>query len=45
VAVGEHDLVAVVDASHRVRPGDVVDLFVPIDKIHLFGTEEGKALH
>ena len=44
VRVGEHDLVAIVDASHRVRPGDVLDLWVPLDKIHLFDTEEGKAL-
>ena len=45
VRVGGHDLVAVVDAEHRVRPGDVVELFVPIDKIKLFDTTEGKALH
>jgi multiple sugar transport system ATP-binding protein len=45
VRVGGHDLVAVVDAEYRVRPGDVVELFVPIDKIKLFDTAEGKALH
>ena len=45
VRVGEHDLVAVVDASHRVRPGDVIEFFVPIDKIHLFDIEDGQALH
>ncbi|MEP7157823.1 MAG: sn-glycerol-3-phosphate ABC transporter ATP-binding protein UgpC [Chloroflexota bacterium] len=45
VRVGEHDLVAIVDASHRVRPGDVVELFVPLDKIYLFDTAEGKALN
>jgi multiple sugar transport system ATP-binding protein len=44
VRVGEHDLVAVVDASHRIRPNDVIELFVPIDKIHLFA-EDGAALH
>ena len=42
--VGEHDLVAIVDASQRVKPGDVIDLFVPIEKIHLFDAEGGKAL-
>jgi multiple sugar transport system ATP-binding protein len=42
--VGEHDLVAIVDASHRVRPGDVVDMYVPVEKIHLFDQAEGKAL-
>ena len=44
VRVGDNDLVAIVDASHRVRPGDVLDLFVPMEKIHLFDTEDGKAL-
>jgi multiple sugar transport system ATP-binding protein len=42
--VGEHDLVAIIDASHRVRPGDVVDMHVPVEKIHLFDQAEGKAL-
>jgi multiple sugar transport system ATP-binding protein len=45
VRVGEHDLVAIVDSSHRVRPGDALDLFVPLDKIHLFEAEEGKAIN
>jgi multiple sugar transport system ATP-binding protein len=44
VRVGEHDLVAIVDASHRVRPGDVLELHVPIEKIHIFEQEEGSAL-
>jgi ABC-type sugar transport system ATPase subunit len=44
VRAGDHDMVAVVDASHRVRPGDVLDLFVPVDKIHLFDAQEGTAL-
>jgi multiple sugar transport system ATP-binding protein len=45
VRVGEHDLVAVVDASYRIKPGDVVELFVPIERIHLFDAAEGKALY
>ena len=44
VRVGEHDLVAIVDSSHRVKPGDALDLFVPMEKIHLFDAEEGKAI-
>ena len=44
VRVGDHDLVAIVDASKRVRPGDVLDLWVPLDRIHLFDAEEGTAL-
>ncbi|MEX2546339.1 MAG: sn-glycerol-3-phosphate ABC transporter ATP-binding protein UgpC [Chloroflexota bacterium] len=45
VRVGEHDLVAIVDASHRVKPGDVLDFFVPMEKIHLFDPAEGQALN
>jgi multiple sugar transport system ATP-binding protein len=45
VRVGDHDLVIIVDASHRVRPGDVIELFVPIDKIALFDAAGGQALH
>jgi multiple sugar transport system ATP-binding protein len=45
VRVGDHDLVAIVDASHRVRPGDVLDLWVPLDKIHVFDTAEGKSIN
>ena len=41
VKVGGHDLVAVVGAEHRIRPGDVVDLFVPIDKIKSLQSESG----
>ena len=44
VRVGEHDLVAIVDASFRVRPGDVLELFVPLEKIHLFDADDGHAL-
>jgi multiple sugar transport system ATP-binding protein len=33
------DIVAVVDAEHRVRPGDVINLHIPLDKFHLFDTE------
>ena len=44
VRVGEHDLVAIVDASNRVKPGDVLNLWVPIEKVHLFDAEDGHAL-
>jgi multiple sugar transport system ATP-binding protein len=44
VRVGEHDLVAIVDAERRIRPGDVLDLWVPLEKLHLFDAEEGRAL-
>jgi multiple sugar transport system ATP-binding protein len=42
--IGEHDIVAIVDAAHRVRPGDVLDLHVPVEKIHIFEQETGSAL-
>ena len=44
IRVGDHDLVAIVDAAHRVKPGDALDLFVPLEKIHLFDVENGSAL-
>jgi hypothetical protein len=34
-----------VDSSHRVKPGDVLDLFVPLEKLQLFDAAEGKALN
>ena len=42
--VGEEDLVAIVEADRRVRPGDVLDLYIPTEKLHLFAGEEEKAL-
>jgi multiple sugar transport system ATP-binding protein len=44
LSLGDHDLVAIVDASRRIRPGDVLDLWVPLDRVHLFDADEGKAL-
>ena len=44
VSVGEQEVVAIVDSSHRVRPGDIVDLRMPVDKLHLFNAETGDAL-
>jgi multiple sugar transport system ATP-binding protein len=44
VRIGDHDVVAIVGAAHRVRPGDVIELSVPVDKIHLFDQEEGSSL-
>jgi multiple sugar transport system ATP-binding protein len=42
--VGEEDLVAIVDSSQRVKPGDVVDMYIPLDKLHLFDEENGLSL-
>jgi multiple sugar transport system ATP-binding protein len=42
--VGENDLVAVIDASHRVKPGDVLEMHIPLEQVHLFDDESGAAL-
>ena len=39
VTAGAKELVAVVGTEHQVRPGDVVNLVVPLDKLHLFDAE------
>jgi hypothetical protein len=36
--------VAIVDSEHRVRPGDVIKLTLPLSKLHLFDDETGEAL-
>ncbi len=38
------DVVAVVSSEHRVKPGDVVDLKLPLEKLHLFDAASGEAL-
>jgi multiple sugar transport system ATP-binding protein len=40
----EGDVVAVVSSEHRVKPGDVVDLKLPLEKLHLFDAATGDAL-
>src|SRR5262245_43825092 len=44
VTVEGTEIVAIVDSSHRVRPGDVVTLKLPVDKLHLFNGETGASL-
>jgi len=44
VAGHDADVIAVVSASHNVRPGDIVDLQIPAEKLHLFDAESGDAL-
>jgi multiple sugar transport system ATP-binding protein len=43
-SVGELDLVAVLSADHRIRPGDTLTLSVNPDKLHLFDPESSAAL-
>ncbi|HEY2887324.1 MAG TPA: sn-glycerol-3-phosphate ABC transporter ATP-binding protein UgpC [Candidatus Limnocylindrales bacterium] len=38
------DVVAVVSSSHRVKPGDVLELKLPLDKLHLFDKASGESL-
>jgi len=38
------DIVALVDSSYRVRPGDVLELRIPLDKIQLFDPDTNFAL-
>jgi multiple sugar transport system ATP-binding protein len=44
VSAANQDVVAIVDSEHRIRPGDVIKLALPLDKLHLFDTESGEAL-
>jgi multiple sugar transport system ATP-binding protein len=44
VSVGGKEIVAIVDSEHRVRPGDVVQLRLPAEKLHLFNAETGLSL-
>ncbi|MEO5965988.1 MAG: sn-glycerol-3-phosphate ABC transporter ATP-binding protein UgpC [Candidatus Limnocylindrales bacterium] len=38
------EIVAIVDSSHNVRPGDIVTLKLPVDKLHMFNAETGASL-
>jgi multiple sugar transport system ATP-binding protein len=44
VNAGGRDIVAIVDSEHRVKPGDVLDLHIPLEKLHLFDGENGTSL-
>ena len=38
------DIVAIVDSDNRVKPGDVLQLLLPFNKLHLFDAETGNSL-
>jgi multiple sugar transport system ATP-binding protein len=40
----EGEFVAIVPSVHRVRPGDVLDLKLPLDRLHLFDAESGATI-
>ena len=44
VTVQGQEIVAIVDSAHNVRPGDNVQLRLPVDKLHLFNLETGEKL-
>ena len=44
INAADQDIVAIVGSEHRVRPGDIVNLVLPLDKLHLFDGETGLTL-
>jgi len=44
VNAADQDVVAIVNSVHRVHPGDIVNLTVPLDKLHLFDGETGDVI-
>jgi multiple sugar transport system ATP-binding protein len=44
ISAADKDIVAIVDAGHLVKPGDNLNLWVPLDKVHLFDAESGLSL-
>ncbi len=44
VTAANQDIVAIVGSEHRVKPGDILTLMLPMDKLHLFDAESGASL-
>ena len=44
VTAAEKDIVAIVGSEHRVKPGDILNLILPLSKLHLFDAESGLSL-
>ncbi len=44
INAANQDVVAIVGSEHRVRPGDIVNLILPLEKLHLFDGETGLTL-
>jgi multiple sugar transport system ATP-binding protein len=44
VSAANQDIVAIVGSEHRVKPGDMLTLSLPMDKLHLFDAESGRSL-
>ena len=41
---GDDEIIALINSSAKVRPGDVLDLRVPIDRVHMFDDQSGLSL-
>jgi multiple sugar transport system ATP-binding protein len=44
INAADQDIVAIVGSEHRVRPADIVNLVLPLEKLHLFDGETGLTL-
>src|SRR6187455_1287459 len=44
ISAADQDVVGIVGSEHRVRPGDIVNLVLPLEKLHLFDGETGLTL-
>jgi len=44
VGAMDRDVVAIVSSDHRVKPGDILKLNLPLSKLHLFDAESGLSL-
>jgi multiple sugar transport system ATP-binding protein len=44
VTAAGQDIVAIVDSSHHVKPGDELTMALPLSKLHLFDAESGISL-
>ena len=40
----DQDIVAIVGSEHRIKPGDIITMVLPLDKLHLFDGETGLTL-
>jgi len=44
ISAADQDVVGIVGSEHRIRPGDIVTLQLPLEKLHLFDGETGLTL-
>ncbi|HEY8818685.1 MAG TPA: TOBE domain-containing protein, partial [Candidatus Limnocylindrales bacterium] len=40
----DQDIVAIVGSEHRIKPGDIITMVLPLEKLHLFDGETGLTL-